>query len=195
MENFDLKKALRALSDGKLVVYPTDTLYGLGADIFNIKAVNKVYNVKKRPLNNPLSVAVSNLSDIEKIAYVEDKTRKLINSFLPGKLTIILKKKDSVPDVVTAGLNKIAVRIPNNKIALELLSKYGPITATSANIHGKKTPAVIKDINMQFKDEIALYIDDGELKGEPSTIIDVTSDEFKIIREGAINKNQLLDMI
>jgi len=195
MEKVDISRAVEALSKGKLVVYPTDTLYGLGADIFNESAVNKVFKIKKRSSNNPLSVSVSSFSDIEKIAFVDDKVKKLVETFLPGKLTIILNKKNVVPDIVTGGLDKIAVRIPNNKIALELLSKFGPLTATSANVHGMKTPFIINEINMQFKDEIAVYLDDGCLEGKPSTIVDATTEELKIIREGAILRNEIMSLM
>lgn len=195
MEKCDISKAIKALSDGKIVVYPTDTLYGLGADIYNEQAVNRVFEIKKRSKTDPLSVAVSCFSEIEKIAFVDDKIKELVEFFLPGKLTIILNKKDIVPNFVTGGLNKIAIRMPDNKIALELLSKFGPITATSANVHGEKTPCIINDIRMQFKDDVAVYLDDGYLEGKSSTIVDAISKKFKIIREGAISKDKIMEMI
>jgi len=195
MEKFDISKAVKALSDGEIIVYPTDTLYGLGADIYNTIAVGKIFDIKKRPRSDPLSVAVSSFLEMEKIAFVDDKTKRLVNVFLPGELTIILNKKDIVSDVVTGGLDKIAVRIPDNKIALKLLSCFGPLTATSANIHGGKTLETIDEINNHFKDDVAVYLDDGCLKGKPSTIVDATSDKLKILREGAINKDKIMDMI
>jgi L-threonylcarbamoyladenylate synthase len=196
MKKLDLSKAITALRKGQVIVYPTDTLYGLGADIFNDDAVDKVFKIKKRQKSNPLPVAIANLKQIEKIAYVDDKSRCLINTFLPGKLTIVLKKKKIVSDLVTGGLNKVAIRIPDNKIALTLLSKFGPITATSANIHDKKPPVNIVDISMQFSvSDIAVYIDDGKLDGKPSTIIDMSQKPFKIIRKGAISKKEIMDAI
>ncbi|OGS39971.1 MAG: threonylcarbamoyl-AMP synthase [Euryarchaeota archaeon RBG_13_31_8] len=196
MKKQDLSKAIAALSHGLVIVYPTDTLYGLGADIFNDDAVEKVFKIKKRKKTNPLSVAVANLKQIEKIAYVDDKSRCLIKTFLPGKLTIVLRKKKIVSDLITAGLNKVAIRIPDNKIALDLLSKFGPITATSANIHDKKPPVNIDDISMQFSvSDIAVYIDDGKLDGRPSTIIDMSKKPFKIIRKGAISEKEIMDAI
>jgi len=195
MEKFDISKAVKALSDSEIIVYPTDTLYGLGADIYSNEAVDKIFKIKKRPKSDPLSVAVSSFSEMEKIAFVNDKTKQLVNVFLPGKLTIILNKKDIVSDVVTGGLDKIAVRIPDNKIALKLLSCFGPLTATSANVHGEETPDTISEINMQFKDDIAVYLDDGCLKGKPSTIVDATSDKLRILREGSISKDKIMDMM
>ena len=104
-------------------------------------------------------------------------------------------KKSSIANIVTGGLDKIAVRIPDNKIALELLSSFGPITATSANIHGLKTPDNINEINMQFKENVAIYLDNGRLEGRPSTIIDLTDTSLRIIRQGAIPEKDILDAI
>jgi L-threonylcarbamoyladenylate synthase len=195
MDEFNVSNAVKALADGEVIVYPTDTLYGMGVDIFNEDAVRKVFEIKKRPFDQPLSVAVSSIDDIEKIAFVDDETRRIAPRFLPGKLTLILPKKKSVSDVVTGGLGKIAVRIPANKIALKLVSDFGPITATSANIHGEKTPAIINEINMHFKDSVSVYIDDGKLEGEPSTIVEIVDKNVKILREGAIKKQDILDAV
>jgi len=195
MEKFDISKAVKALSDSEIIVYPTDTLYGLGADIYNNEAVDKIFKIKKRSRSDPLPVAVSSFLEMEKIAFVDDKTKQLVNVFLPGKLTIILDKKDIVSDAVTGGLDKIAVRIPDNKIALKLLSCFGPLTATSANIHGGKVLETIDEINNHFKDDVAVYLDDGCLKGKPSTIVDATSDKLKILREGTISKDKIMDMM
>lgn len=196
MVTLDLSKAIVALVNGNVIVYPTDTLYGLGADIFNDEAVRKVFEIKRRPKSMPLSVAVSDFETLEKIAHIDDITRRLADSFLPGKLTLILKKKECISDIVTGGREKVAVRIPDNEVTLELLSRFGPITATSANIHGKETPGIISDIIMQFKeDDISVYLDIGRLEGQPSTIVDATEKKIKILREGAIAKSDILDAI
>lgn len=194
MVKIDLFKAIEALKKGGLVVYPTDTLYALGADIFNEDAVRKVFKVKKRPFDVPLPVAVSTVVDIEKIAFVYNRVRLLAECFLPGQLTLVLNKKDTVPDVVTSGLDKIAVRMPDNKFALELLSVFGPLTVTSANIHDMKTPNNINDIQAQLKG-VDVYLDHGSLDGLPSTIVDMTSDEPIILREGKINKKEINNVI
>ncbi len=196
MLNNDLSKAFSALSNGEIIVYPTDTIYGLGADIFNKRAVKKIFEIKKRPLNMPLSVAVSDIDYLEQIAFLNRRIKKVIDSFLPGSLTIVLKKKKKVSRVVTSGLDKIAVRIPDNEIALELLSSFGPLTCTSANIHGEKTPSVISEIAMHFKPEdVSCYIDDGRLEGKPSTIVDLTGKTPKILRRGVISKKDIMDAI
>jgi len=196
MITLDLSKAIDALKNGQVIVYPTDTLYGLGADIFNDDAIKKIFKIKKREKNNPLSVAVANIKELEKIAFVDEKSRSLVKAFLPGKLTIVLKKKNIVSNLVTGGQNKVAIRIPNNKIALDLLTNFGPITATSANIHGKKPSVNINDINIQLNSsDIAVYLDNGILDGKPSTIIDMTEKSIKIIRIGSISKKEIMDVI
>jgi L-threonylcarbamoyladenylate synthase len=196
MVKLDLSEAIEALRCGNIIVYPTDTLYGLGADIYNNEAVKRIFKIKKRPTNMPLSVAVSDFYELKKIAFTNDKIRHIVNTFLPGKLTLILKKKSCVSDIVTGGFKKVAVRIPDCSDTLSLLSEFGPITATSANIHGLKTPDIINDIKMQFKnDDISVYLDKGKLKGKPSSIIDMTEKQIKILREGAINKRAILDEI
>jgi L-threonylcarbamoyladenylate synthase len=196
MKKLDLSKAVAALKAGQVIVYPTDTLYGLGADIFNDDAVEKIFKIKKREKTYPLSVAVADIKELEKIAFVDDISKRLIKTFLPGKLTIVMKKKNNVSDLVTGGLDKVAIRIPNNKVALELLSKFGPLTATSANIHGKKPPVNIYEIGMQLNvSDIAICIDDGKLDGKPSTIVDLTKKPFKIIRKGTISEKEIMDVI
>jgi L-threonylcarbamoyladenylate synthase len=196
MQRNKLSEAIEALQNGRIVVYPTDTLYAFGADIYNEGAVRKVFEIKKRPFDIPLPVAVSNFTGVERIAFVTDNARKLAKHFLPGSLTLILDKKSTIPDIVTSRMNKIAIRIPNNTVALKLLSKFGPLTATSANVHGIKTPGIIKDINIQVReDDVAVYLDYGILQGSPSTIVDATYERPKIIREGVIAKHDILAVI
>ena len=194
-EKSTISNAIVALKAGNLIVYPTDTLYALGADIFNDGSVTKVFTVKKRPFSNPLSVAVADFEAISKIAYTNEFVKQVVERFLPGSLTIILRKKESVSRLVTGGLDNIAVRIPDNKIALKLLSAFGPLTVTSANVHGEKTPYVIKDIMMQFTTDISVYLDDGRLDAKPSTIVDLTLEKPRIIRKGPITIEEILDAI
>jgi L-threonylcarbamoyladenylate synthase len=196
MDNLDFLKAIDALKRGKIIVYPTDTLYGIGADIYNKSAVRKVFLIKKRSFDNPLSVAVCSIDEIEKIAYLNKTSRNLAELFLPGRLTLILNKKDIIPDIVTSGLEKVAIRIPDNNVALRLLNEFGPLTATSANLHGKKTPVFIKDIIMQFKEgDISSYLDTGRVQGKPSTIVDATEEKIRIIRLGTITEKEILEAI
>ena len=190
-----LTKAIESLQKGDVIVYPTDTQYAFGADIFNDDSIRKVFEIKNRSYNNPLPIAVAKYDDIIKYTYKNKFVKSIYEHFLPGKLTIILYKKDNISNILTSGMDKIAIRIPKNKIALELLKKFGPLTVTSANIHGKKTSYVIKDLQMQFSSEISVYLDDGRLDAKPSTIVDLTSKKPIIVRKGPINKEEIMEAI
>lgn len=187
--------ALKALKRGDLIVYPTDTLYALGANIFDNTAVKKVYAAKKRPTSLPLPIAVCNLDEIRKIAEVNTTAEKIIKKFLPGSITLLLPKKNLETYLIVKNLKKIAVRIPDNQLALELLSKFGPLTVTSANIHGIKPAYDIKNIMLQLKDLVSVYINAGRLDGQPSTIIDVTVEPPIIVRGGSISLQEIMDAI
>jgi L-threonylcarbamoyladenylate synthase len=195
MKKNDFLAALKALENGEPIIYPTDTLYALGADIYNETAVRKVFDIKQRPYSVPLPVAVPSIQAIETIAYMNDAAHKISNKFLPGTTTIILKKKLCVPDIVTSGTNTIAVRIPNHPIALELLSEYGPLTVTSANLHHEKTQGTITDIFKQLGTHIPISLSNGKLDTVPSTIIDLSTSTPRIIRKGLVTEKELLDVI
>jgi L-threonylcarbamoyladenylate synthase len=191
----ELSKAIESLNKGEIIVYPTDTQYAFGADIFNDDSIRKVFEIKNRSYNNPLPIAVAKYDDIIKYTYKNKFVKSIYERFLPGKLTVILYKKGNISNLLTAGMDKIAIRIPKNKIALELLSKFGPLTVTSANIHGNITQSTIKDISLDFKEEISCYLDDGLLNNEPSTIVDLTGNKPKILREGKISLEDILAVI
>lgn len=185
-----IEKAIEVLKRGELIVYPTDTLYGIGADAFNREAVKKVYDVKKRSYDKPISIAVGNLKQIEEIAILNEMAYKIIEEFMPGGITIILKKARDMPFLK----DTVAIRMPANEIALKIAEKI-PITATSANIHGKPPPYTVEMAKKQLKDKISLYIDYGKLAGIPSTIIDVSEEKIKIIREGLVKKEEIYGRI
>jgi len=183
-----IEEAIKLMEEGKLIVYPTDTLYGIGANIFLRQSVLKIYEIKRRPYDMPISICLHDIDEIEKYAILNDVAEKLIEKFLPDMLTIILKKKDSIPDYISK--EKVAIRIPANEIALSLAKKF-PITATSANIHGGEEPRSIQIAKKQLGDAIAMYIDAGKLPGKHSTIVDLSEGKIKIIREGAIKAEEL----
>jgi L-threonylcarbamoyladenylate synthase len=186
-------RALHALKNGDVVIYPTDTLYALGADIFNEDAVRKVFEIKQRPLTVPLPVAVASTQEIASIAEVPKHACKIIDRFLPGTLTVILQKKPSVPAIVTSGSASIAVRVPDHPLAFRLLKEYGPLTATSANLHHEKTPGIIKDILMQLQTNTLVSLDVGRLDAPASTIVDLTRPTLQVARQGMITEQELLD--
>mgnify|MGYP002767816093 CR=1 FL=1 len=185
-ENPDIKliyKAIDILKDDGVILYPTDTIYGLGANIFSDKGVRRIYEIKERSTKKPLSVLVSNFDGLKLVAETEGK-EEIIKNYLPGPYTFILRRKKIVPSIVTSYTSKVGVRIPDNKIS-RLLSINFPITTTSANISNKEVMSNPKDIMKQLKKEVDLIIDVGELKCKnPSTIIDLTKKEPNIIRKG-----------
>lgn len=180
-EKRKIERAVNILEDGGVVVYPTDTIYGLGANIFREDAVKRVYSLKGRDYSKPLSVCVSKIKDISKIAYLNGVEE--IEGLLPGPFTIILPKKEIVSSVITAGGGKIGVRIPNNRICMELTRKF-PITSTSANLSGEEVPQKVGEIRELWDDGVDLIIDGGKLQGAPSTVIDWTTKPPKILRKG-----------
>ena len=195
MSQSDFPRALKALKNGDVIIYPTDTLYALGADIFNEEAVKRVFEIKHRPFSVPLPVAVASKKAIETIASLNENAHRIIDRFLPGTLTVLLKKKESVPMIVTSGSETVAVRIPQQRIALRLLREFGPLTVTSANLHHEKTPGIIKDILMQLQTEVPVALDVGCLDAAPSTIVDLTMQTPRVVRSGIITEQELLDAI
>ncbi len=185
------------LMDGKLVVYPTETVYGIAADIFNQKAVKELYMVKNRPFDMPLSVAVSSKDMVENIAIMTRPVEKLIDAFLPGPLTIITKKDPSVPDIVTSMSQKVGIRIPDNKVAIDLIKEFGgPIVATSANLHSHPDSINIDTAIEDFGESVSTYLDNGPCTlGKPSTIVWIMDDKVEVIRQGEITKQQIEDVL
>lgn len=178
-----VKKAVDVLKKGGVIVYPTDTLFGLGVDATNKKAVKKLFEIKKRDETKPISIIVSNVEMAKEYCKIDEKDEEILKKYLPGPYTFLLKKlDDNLPKELTM-FDKIRIRIPDNKICIEIVEKLGkPITATSANISGEKSPAKIEDVPDEIK-KIAFVVD-GECKyGEGSTIVDLT--DGKVIRMGA----------
>jgi L-threonylcarbamoyladenylate synthase len=188
----EIAEAAAVIHQGDLVVYPTDTLYGLGSSIINEEAVEQVYRLKRRPASIPLPVAVSSIDDIAKVAYMNETAQALAEALLPGALTLVLPRREEVTAQVAG--DTIAVRVPGHKIALQLCREAGPITATSANIHGGEAPTTVAEARRQLGDDVERYLDGGRLPGVASTVVDVTSKAMIIIRHGAIPEERLHDI-
>lgn len=186
IDNFDermINEAINVLADGGIVLYPTDTIYGLGANIFDNKAVKKVFEIKQRSLLKPLSILVSDVNAIDLVAKVSIHQKKLIDQYLPGPYTFILKKRTIVPRVVTSGSTFVGVRVPDNEIACRLASIF-PITTTSANLSDEEVLTNPKDILDQLDCEVDLVIDVGDLESnQASKIIDLSNSNPRIIRK------------
>lgn len=172
-----IDEAVKVLADGGVILYPTDTVYGLGANIFNRKAVRKVYNIKKRSYLKPISLLVSSKDAIPLVSKASLNQLNFIDKYLPGPYTFILKKSKIVPRHLTSGSANVGVRVPKSEIACSL-AKIFPITTTSANLSNKDTLNTPEEILKQLGCEVDLIIDVGPLKfGNPSTIIDLTGEE------------------
>ncbi len=192
----NIMHAVEDIGNGDLVVYPTETVYGIAADVFNQKAIKNLYLAKNRPFDMPLSVAVADKDMVENIAILTRPVEKLIDAFLPGPLTIITRKDPGVPDIVTAMSQKVGIRIPDNKVALELARRAGPIVATSANLHSHPDAVSIEAAVDDFGDKVKTYLDSGPCSlGKPSTIVWIADDKVEVIRQGTISKKQIEDVL
>lgn len=175
-----IEKAVSVLSHDGLVVYPTDTVYGLGADALSDEAILKVYAAKQRPLGMPVSIAVSDFEMLGAVSKPEPWMQGFIGKFLPGPVTVILPARNCIPEVLTGGTGMIGVRIPSHVTAQQIIERFdGPITATSANLHGARDPRSRDEVTVAYE----LFVDGGNLPGTPSTVVDLSSKT--IVRAGA----------
>lgn len=189
----NVEKVGNAIRNGKIVIFPTETVYAIGTNGLDEKAVKNLYDIKKRSYDHPINLLVSDIKMIENITKSISKLEyKLMKEFFPGPLTIILNKNKKIPDIVTSGSNKVGVRIPNNKTAQEIIKSAGvPIAAPSANISGKPSGTNIDDIKEEFEN-VEYIIDEGNSNlGLESTIIKVIEDEIHILRPGNISYDDL----
>jgi len=189
-----IEKAVSLLSRGEIIAFPTDTVYGVGGDIFSEVAIKRIYRLKNRPTNKPINALISSEDQLKMIVEsIPNDAESIIEKFWPGPLTIILKKKTEVSDKVTSSLNTIGVRMPNNRIALEIIKKFEkPLATTSANISDKPSPLTADDVYTSFQDSLPMIIDSQEkVMGIESTIITFESTKPQILRIGAITEEEL----
>lgn len=192
-----IKKAAEIIRKGGIVAFPTETVYGLGADAFNITAVKRIFEIKERPFYDPLIVRISELDQLRLLVKNVDKTLlKVAQKFWPGPLTIVTEKNSNVPDLLTAGLSTVAIRMPGNEIARELIRQAGtPIAAPSANKFGMLSPTNSGHVLKQLKN-IDYIIDGGNAEiGIESTVISLNSEGYKILRPGVISEKELETLI
>lgn len=189
-------KAAGALRRGEIILYPTDTLYGLGADAFSNEAVDKIYAIKGRDPNKPIHAIFSDMKMVEEYAEVSDIARKLAEKFLPGALTLVLKKKSDVETGIARNIETIGVRIPDNSFCIETARSFGkPFTATSANLANQPTELSVERVIAQLgdtKNKIDLIVDAGILPlRQPSTVVSLLHAVPVILRDGAISKEEI----
>ena len=189
-----LLQGISLLKGGRPVSFPTDTVYALGAPINDVACVRKVYEIKQRPLSQALPILLAKPDDIELVALeVSGVSRKLMREFWPGALTLVFRKTPFVPDIVTAGSPTVAVRIAAHPLAIDIVKGVGvPLVGTSANIHGQPSPTTAGDVHSQIGAKVELIIDAGRTPGGvESTIIDMSTDRPRILRQGAVARATL----
>lgn len=189
-----IMKAAECIRRGGLVVFPTETVYGLGADVFNPEAVANIYTAKGRPADNPLIAHIAEPSWVERLAAeVPDAAYKLMDAFWGGPLTMILKRKEEVPDIVTAGLDTVAIRLPSNSVANMLIKLSDtPIAAPSANLSGSPSPTNFRHAKNDMDKRVDMIIDGGDAAiGVESTVVDMSGNVPTILRPGAVTRDDI----
>lgn len=193
-----LDEPAKKLQEGEVVVFKTETVYGIGVNALDEEAVKRLYKAKQREATKPTSVLVSNYDMVKMVAKdITDVEKKIMDAFFPGSLTIILKQNDLVPDIVTAGTKTIGVRMPSGKLALKLVEKAGvPLATSSANIADHKVGINMDEIMSDFGSSVSFYLDDDEpFSGVASTVVKVVDGVPKILREGTISEEDILKVI
>ena len=191
-----IRRALEILQSGGLVAFPTDTVYGVGALAFDQRAIESIYAAKDRPVEKAIPVLIGDKEDLAKVADdVPLVALRLIDRFWPGPLTVLVPKKATLPEAISA-TSTVGVRVPDHEVARGLLRLAGPMAVTSANISGKASPITARQVLAQLGGRIAMIIDGGETPGGiPSTLVDCIGTEIQILREGPISKDELLSAV
>ena len=183
----NLKEIIQILNQDGIIIFPTDTVYGIGCNCYSIEGLKKLYSFKNRPLSKPINVLTDSYEKIKELSRgIKPKEEELIKKYLPGDLTLIVDKKENVPDLLTANLDTVGVRIPNNEMALKILKAYpNPLATTSVNLSGESPGIEVSDFIEEFKDKVDIIVDGGKSPiGVASTIVRVENDEIKILRQG-----------
>lgn len=192
-----IEEGAQLVRNGELVVFPTETVYGLGANAFDENAVAKIFKAKGRPQDNPLIVHISSLEQVKDIAVcIPPVFYELAQRFMPGPLTVILQKSDKIPYAVTAGGDTVGVRMPKNEWARQLISESFPLAAPSANRSKHISPTTARHVYEDLNGEVELILDDGACRvGIESTVLDLTTDVPTILRPGAVTAQMLVDVL
>ncbi len=189
------RRAIDALREGRVVAFPTDTVYGVGCRIDEDRAVRRIFALKSRPLTDPLPILLADANQLDEVASrVPEAARKLIERFWPGPLTIVVARSPRVPSLVASGGDTVAVRLPNHRVPRALVRAVGiPIVGTSANSHGARAPLTAQQVVFDLGDQIDLVLDEGRTPlGVESTVVDVTGPSLRVVREGAIPAAEVL---
>ncbi|WP_297599003.1 L-threonylcarbamoyladenylate synthase [uncultured Cetobacterium sp.] len=200
-DSIDFPTIKKSLESGDIIIYPTDTVYGVGASINSLDGIKKIYTAKKRDFKSPLIALLSKRENIEKVAIIDENKKEIVerltDEYWPGALTIILKKRENVPAMMVSNGDTVGVRVPNLELARQIIESIGGVLpTTSANISGERTPRSFRELSESFKERADILIDGGETPvGVESTIIDLTKEAPVILREGAIKKEAIEKII
>ena len=191
-----MDKIEKTLAAGGAVFLPTETVYGLFAQALNEEAVERVYELKRRPRDKALNLNVASLEEIYAFSknqpcYLE----QLYQAFLPGPLTVILQANDRVPAWINSGMETVGFRIPNHPVTLDLIRKYGPLIGPSANLSGKVSGTSFQQIVMDFQEQVSGVEEDAALTGQDSTILDLSGEKALILRQGAITREDIINQV
>lgn len=190
-----LEKVKKHILNDELVAIPTETVYGLGANGLSSNACEKIFEAKNRPKDNPLILHISDYEMMEQLVYgLDEETKNFLNNFWPGPLTVVMNKKEIVPNIVSCGLETVAIRMPQSEITRKIIKTCGvPISAPSANISGRPSPTRANDVFFDMNGKIPLIVDGGESNiGIESTVLDITKKPFTILRPGFYTKEDFL---
>ncbi|NIR72943.1 threonylcarbamoyl-AMP synthase [candidate division KSB1 bacterium] len=190
----DLQVAVSSLRKGGVIAYPTETVYGLGANIYQQKAVLRIFEIKGRDISKPVSIMIASDADVNDICMdIPDYSRTLMAKYWPGPLTLIFKASEELPEYIVSEDKKIGLRLPDHPITRKLMELHSePMTSTSANISGEQAPIHAQEVANTFKERIDVIIDGGECEGKvPSTVLDASGNTPRILREGAISSSQI----
>lgn len=183
------------IQKGGIVAFPTETVYGVGIHFNDEEALERLMEAKNRDYSKAITLMVADKADISQYAYISPQAQKMINQFMPGMITLIFKKKESVRDSMTNGKSTIGIRIPDSEFVLSLLKKVGPMLATSANLSQHSNTTSTQEVLNQLDGRIDLVVDGKTSDNIASTVVDVSQDEIKILRAGKITKEQIEEAI
>lgn len=193
--NKDIKSVYEVIKNHGVAAFPTETVYGVGVKFGSRDALDKLMEAKNRDYSKAITLMVADKKDIEKYAYVSEDARKIIEAFMPGMITLVFKKQESVDPVMTNGKETIGIRIPDHEYVLSLLKKVGPMLVTSANLSNHPNTTCTSEVLEQLDGRIDIIVDGKTSDNVASTVVDVTGSEIKILREGKITRKEIEEVL
>ena len=194
VEKENINEVIDLLNHDEVVAFPTETVFGLGVKFSHLEALEKIYEIKHRSHSKAISLMIYDPKDIEKYAYVNENAQKLIDHFMPGMITLVLKKKSILSDDFTAGYDTIGIRIPDDPFVLKLLKEVGPMLVTSANISGQETLLNDQEVYKQFEGKIKMIVK-GECKSTLASTVIKVDEDVTILRQGCIQEEELREVL